>query len=342
MNRRSILQITGILFFAMAMTSFHFYQKIYGENVIKSGAIFIKSTDDFEKLLKIISPFLEDVDDFIWVSKKKKYTNIKAGRYVLKQEMSANDVVNLLRSGNQTPVLVSFNNQDTLEKLAGRIAVQIEPDSLTLLTSFKDPEFLLQQKFTEKTILEIFIPNSYEFYWNSSAASFRNKMLKNYADFWTESRLKKAKDLGLTKSEISTLASIVGKETTQKSEQPTVAGLYLNRLRRGIPLQADPTIIYTIKEKKGQEFEVKRVLTKDLAIQSPYNTYLHRGLPPSLIAMPDISSIDAVLNAKTHNYIYMCVDVENLGFHAFASSLSQHNNNAAKYHRWLNKQGINR
>ena len=256
--------------------------------------------------------------------------------------MSANDLVNMLRSGRQTPVIISFNNQDTLEKLAGRIAEQIEPDSLSLLTAFQNQKFLSQKNLSSKSVLGIFIPNSYEFYWNTSAENFRDKMLKNYDAFWTENRISKAKELNLSKEEVITLASIVQKETAKKSERPIVAGLYLNRLKKGWPLQADPTIIYTIREQKGQDFVVKRVLTKDLQIKSPYNTYINRGLPPTLIAMPDISSIDAVLNASKHNYYYMCVNVEKLGYHTFASSLSQHNRNAAKYHSWLNKQGVNR
>lgn len=342
MDKRKLFIIAGILFLAIASIGFYFYQKIYGKNVVKSGDVFIKSTDDFENVTKTVSPFLNDVDDFIWVSKKKRYSTIKAGKYLLKEGMSANDLVNMLRSGRQTPVIISFNNQDTLEKLAGRIAEQIEPDSLSLLTAFQNQKFLSQKNLSSKSVLGIFIPNSYEFYWNTSAENFRDKMLKNYDAFWTENRISKAKELNLSKEEVITLASIVQKETAKKSERPIVAGLYLNRLKKGWPLQADPTIIYTIREQKGQDFVVKRVLTKDLQIKSPYNTYINRGLPPTLIAMPDISSIDAVLNASKHNYYYMCVNVEKLGYHTFASSLSQHNRNAAKYHSWLNKQGVNR
>ena len=167
-------------------------------------------------------------------------------------------------------------------------------------------------------------------------------MLGEFNQFWNKSRLLKAKKINLTKNEVITLASIVQKETVKKSERPIVAGLYLNRLKKEWPLQADPTIIYSIKQKKGQNYVVKRVLLVDLEIDSPYNTYQRKGLPPSLISMPDITSIDAVLNAEKHNYYYMCANIEKLGFHSFAKTLSQHNRNANKYHRWLNKQGINR
>lgn len=167
-------------------------------------------------------------------------------------------------------------------------------------------------------------------------------MFSEYQKFWNTNRLQKAKALNLTKEEISILASIVQKETAKKIERPIVAGLYLNRLKKGWPLQADPTIIYCIKEIKGQDYVVKRVLTKDLQINSPYNTYKNKGLPPTLIAMPDISAIDGVLNAKKHDYYYMCVNVKKLGYHIFAKTLSQHNRNAAKYHQWMNQQRIHR
>ena len=167
-------------------------------------------------------------------------------------------------------------------------------------------------------------------------------MFKESKRFWNEDRLKKAKALKMSPNQVMALASIVQKETPKAIEQPRVAGLYVNRIKKGMPLQSDPSVIFALKQVYGQDFEVKRVLLKDLKIKSPYNTYLNRGVPPSLIAMPDISAIDAVLNHERHNYLYMCVDVDNLGFHAFASSIQQHNRNARKYHRWLDKQGIKR
>jgi UPF0755 protein len=167
-------------------------------------------------------------------------------------------------------------------------------------------------------------------------------MLKEYRKFWNKDRLQKAAQINMSPSQIMTLASIVQKETAKVSERPIVAGLYLNRLKKNIPLQADPTIIYVLKKKNGEKFQVKRVLLKDLKIPSPFNTYLNRGLPPNLISMPDISSINAVLNYQKHNYLFMCASVTNFGYHEFASTLKKHNNNAVKYQRWLNKKGVNR
>jgi UPF0755 protein len=191
-------------------------------------------------------------------------------------------------------------------------------------------------------MLGYFVPNTYELFWNTSAEKFRERMFKEYDRFWNENRLKKAKVLKMTPDQVMALASIVMKETPKAVEQPRVAGLYLNRIKIGMPLQADPTIIYILKQIHGQDFVVKRVLKKDLKLKSPYNTYLNRGVPPSLIAMPDISAIDAVLNYERHNYLYMCVNVDKFGYHLFASSLKQHNKNARKYQRWLNQQGIRR
>ena len=205
-----------------------------------------------------------------------------------------------------------------------------------------DVVFLEKNQFTLKSALGMYVPNSYEFYWNTTAEQFRDRMFIEYNRFWNEKRENEAKKLNLSRTKVIALASIVQKETAKISERPIVAGLYLNRLKRGWPLQADPTIIYALKEKHGKDFMVKRVLKKDLKINSPYNTYKNKGIPPTLIAMPDISSIDAVLFSKKHNYFYMCASVEKIGYHEFANSLSQHNRNARKYQRWISDKGINR
>lgn len=319
---------------------FNYYQKIFGKAITEDNTLYVFSTDNLMDVKKKISEFSNKPQTFLWVAAKKNFSKPKSGKYAIKKGMSNNDLVNLLRSGNQTPIKVSFNNQNTIEKFAGRIAQQIEADSTSLIKAFTDSTFLAKNNINKKSVLGIFIPNSYEFYWNTSAERFRNKMLKEYHKFWNQNRVSKAKNLGLSKQEVITLASIVQKETAKKMERPIVAGLYLNRLKKGWPLQADPTVIYTIKEQKGQDFIIKRVLTKDLEIKSPYNTYINKGLPPTLIAMPDISAIDAVLNPAKHKYMYMTASITKIGFHEFANTLSQHNRNAAKYHSWLNRQKI--
>ena len=344
MNKKKlILLITGLLLIIGAVFAYNTYNKIYAPNTVKEGFIHIKTNSSLKDLENEIRPFLKRVKPFIWVANRKNYnTKIRAGKFKIPKGISNNDLINLLRSGKQTPVKLVFNNQHTLEDLAGRVATQIEADSISILNAIKDKQFLSKNNFTEKSVLGMFVPNSYEFYWNSTGEDFRNKMLIEYNRFWTDKRIKRARTLKLTRTQVIALASIVQKETAKISERPTVAGLYLNRIKRRIPLQADPTIIYALKEKHGKDFVVKRVLLKDLKIKSPYNTYQNRGVPPTLIAMPDISSIDAVLFAQKHNYIYMCASVDKIGFHAFASTLRKHNINAAKYHRWMNQQGINR
>lgn len=342
MGKKIIYAGISIVIAICAIFGYNCYNKIFGEAITKKIELYVKSSDSLNDIKDNIADYSKYPNAFLLVSAQKNFSKPKSGRYILKKGMSNNDIVNLLRSGNQTPIKVSFNNQDTLEKLAGRIAQQLETDSISLLNSFLNKEFLSKNNLTEKSVLQIFIPNSYQFYWTTSAENFRNKIFKEYNRFWNKSRNKKAKALNLSKSEVITLASIVQKETAKKEERPIVAGLYLNRLKKGWPLQADPTIIYCIKQNKGQDYVVKRVLTADLKIKSPYNTYKNKGLPPTLIAMPDISAIEGVLNAQKHNYFYMCANVDKLGYHAFAKSLSQHNRNAVKYHRWMNKQRVHR
>ncbi|WP_299109979.1 endolytic transglycosylase MltG [uncultured Tenacibaculum sp.] len=341
MNKK-IIYISVLALFAIGgIIGFNFYQKIFGTAVKKDGAIYIGSNYHLIDVKKLLTEYINKPENFVWVAEKKKFTKPKGGKYLLKKGMNMNDVVNLLRSGNQTPVKVAFNNQDSLEKLAGRIAQQIEADSTALIKAFTDANFLTKNNFTEKSALGMYIPNSYELYWNTSAEKFRDKMLREYNRFWNTSRLEKAKKQNLTPQEVITLASIVHKETVQKSERPTVAGLYLNRLRDGWPLEADPTIIYA-KQQQDKSIVIKRVLFKYIeeTKNSPYNTYKNRGLPPTLIAMPDISAVDAVLNPRKHNYYFMCASVDKIGFHDFTNSLAQHNRNAAKYQRWINQQGI--
>jgi UPF0755 protein len=341
--KKGIILIISLLFIIGGFSAFNYYNKIYKVNTIKEGDIYIPTNSKFTDVEALVRPFLKRVKPFVWVARKKNYPNtIKPGKYRITKGMNNNELVNLLRSGKQTPIKLSFNNQDSFEKLAGRISQQIEADSIALLNSFNDINFIEENGFTKQTALGMYIPNTYEFYWNTSAESFRKKMLNEYNNFWNNNRLEKAKNINLSKNEVITLASIVQKETATVSERPMVAGLYLNRLRDKWPLQADPTIIFALKRKLGEETIIKRVLTKDLEIDSPYNTYKNSGLPPGPIAMPDITSIEAVLNATNHDYYYMCASVTAIGKHEFAKTLSQHNKNAFKYQLWLNKQGVNR
>ncbi|MBT8183308.1 MAG: endolytic transglycosylase MltG [Eudoraea sp.] len=305
--------------------------------------VYIPSDASFAELKKLMEPLVEDIDAFQTVAERKKYSgNIKGGKYALRKGMNNNDIVNTLRSQN-LPVKVSFNNQETLGDLAGRISSQIEADSSELLMAFNEAEFLSANNLDDNTKLAVYLPNSYEFFWNTRAAEFRDRMLKEYNKFWTEDRLEKARSRKLEPLEVIALASIVHKETAKIEERPRVAGLYLNRLRKNMLLQADPTVIYAIKKHSGNfDTVIKRVLYKDLELDSPFNTYKYAGIPPGPITMPDISAIDAVLNAENHDYLYMVANIENFGYHKFAESLAQHNRNKVQYIRWINEQKINR
>jgi UPF0755 protein len=343
MKRNKIIILSSIAFvIGIITTGSLVYSKIFASNVKQKSTIYIPSGCNFEQLEKILSPKLQSISNFTWVAKLKKYRKIKGGQYTLSQGMNTNELVNLLRSGKQIPVKLTFNNQHRLEDLAGRISKQIEADSISLLNAFEEVSFLKENGFTLTTALGMYIPNSYQCYWNTSAEKFRAKMLREYNRFWTVKRKELAKKQQLTPQQVISLAAIVQKETATVSERPVVAGLYLNRYHSKWPLQADPTVIFALKEKYGQDFIVKRVLNKDLSINSAYNTYKHLGIPPGPIAMPDISSINAVLNPSKHSYYYMCASIHKIGTHAFAKTLKQHNKNAKKYQIWLSKQGVNR
>lgn len=344
MRRRSIyIVLSTIILLIVGITLINIYRVFLKSNTLKEGFLYIPTNSTLATVDSLTTPFLNNTKTFKYVASYVFSDNkIRAGKYKLQKGMSNYEIANLIKSGKQTIVHVSFNNQDNFEKLAGRIATQIEADSISLLKAFQDSTFIYSQHFTEKTALAMYIPNTYDFYWNTSATTFRNKMLIEYLKFWNENRKAKAKKLNLSLTDIITLASIVQKETSTINERPKVAQLYLNRLKNNWPLQADPTIIFAIKNISNNNDTIKRVLKKDLTIKSPYNTYIHNGLPPGLIAMPDISSIDAVLNPTPHNYFYMCASTINPGQHVFATSLAEHNKNALKYRIWLNKIGINR
>lgn len=325
--------------------SYMVYEKALVDNTAfqeKQVYLYIPSGVTYEELQKQLSPYLKSWENFDAVAKNRKYDrNIKSGKFLIKKGMSNYHLIKALR--NNLPVKVVFNNQESLGKLAQRLAAQTEPDSLSYMNAFTNVDFLEENEFTEENILAMFLPNTYEFYWNTSATKVAEKMAKEYRKFWNDKRKMLAFQKKLKPVEVSILASIVHKETTKVSERPRVAGVYLNRLATGMPLQADPTVIYALKKATGDFDQViKRVLFDDLKMESPYNTYLHAGLPPGPIAMPDISAIEAVLNAEKHDYYYFCASPDKPGYHSFASNHAQHEQNAKKYRNWVSSIGIKR
>lgn len=344
--KRILLTIVLAGVVAAGIFSYYVYKTVFLPNTEfenETAYIFVSSEKSYEEVRNQLQPLLKNIESFDKVAQKKAYmANVKPGKYAIKKGMNNNDIVNSLRSKN-IPIKISFNNQETLANLAGRVAEQIEADSTSLMQKMTEEQFLSQNGFNIENALNMFIPNTYEFYWNSSSDTFRDRMLTEYNRFWNEQRIDKASKLGLTPHKVMNLAAIVQKETARVDERPRVAGVYLNRLRVGMLLQADPTVIFAIKKQTG-DFDrvIKRVLFKDLEIDSPYNTYKYPGIPPGPIAMPDISSIEAVLNPENHDYFYFVADVSNPGYHLFAKSLTQHNRNRQQYINWINKQGVNR
>jgi len=332
-----------ILIIAGSWTSYKYYQW-FKRSAIKTGvtneSIYVHSGTSLNKLYSILdkSNALKSIEDFKKLSELKGFEKPRPGHYILNHGQSNNQLVNLFMGGLQTPVKLVINPVRTAEALAGKVAGFIELDSLSILNALQSEELAKEYGFDQKSFYTLFIPDTYEVYWNLSLNRLFERMDKEYQYFWNTERKAKAKALDLSPGEVTILASIVlAEQLKHPDERPTIAGLYLNRLKKGMALQSDPTLIYAIGD-----FSINRVLNKDKEIDSPYNTYMYPGLPPGPIYLPDKSSIDAVLNAKSSRYLYMCAKPDNSGYHAFATNLSQHNRNAKKYQRWISKQGIYR
>ncbi|MCF8276256.1 MAG: endolytic transglycosylase MltG [Flavobacteriales bacterium] len=341
--KKPLAIVVVILMCLGGASAWEMYSIIYGSNVGLSTDkvyFYIPTGSKFQDVSNALveQGFIESQATFDWVSEQKKYKlNVRAGCYRLKNGMSNNELVNMLRAGLQEPVMVTFNNVRFKEDLAGKVGKFIEADSTQIINLLNSNSFVSKYGFNTTTFLTIFLPNTYEFWWNTSAEQFLERMTSEYKKFWTAERKQKAKNLGLSQSEVSILASIVQKETNKNDEKPTVAGVYLNRLRKGMLLQADPTLVYA-----NRDFEARRVLNSHKAIDSPYNTYKYKGLPPGPICLPSIESIDAVLNAKSHSYLYFCAKADNSGYHSFATTYSQHLQNAREFQRELNRRKVYR
>ena len=298
---------------------------------IHSGSKFDAVKDSLVK-----KGYLVNSREFEWLSRRKNYTNkIRAGRYLLINGMHNNTLVNLLRSGKQDPLMITIQNIRTREELAGNLGRQLEVDSLHLIRLFNDPSCLNKFGTSPPTLFMLFIPNTYEFFWNTSGVQVLKRMTFEFQRFWTPHRRHKADSLRMTIPEIVTLASIVEKESNKNDEKPVIAGVYINRLKKHIPLQADPTVIFA-----WNDYNIRRLLKIHTQIKSPYNTYFRTGLPPGPICLPSIASVDAVLYAVNHQYFYFCAKADFSGYHNFAAQLSEHNRNARKYQQALNAMKI--
>ncbi|MDA8692473.1 endolytic transglycosylase MltG [Saprospiraceae bacterium] len=319
---------------------YKYYNYIFEPNVILESDtidIYVPSDGTMSTLMDSLTQrhAIIDTTSFIWVANRMKFQKVRPGKYIIKNNWNNKELVGLFRSGRESAVKLTFNNLRNVRDVAGVISKEIEIDSVTLFNYLLSDEAIESTGLTKATMMTLFIPNTYELYWDLGSKDIVDRFKRERDKFWTKDRLEKADKIGLTKEEVYTLASIVQKESNLNSEKPTIAGIYLNRLKKGILLQADPTVVFAVGD-----FSIRRVLNKHLAYDSPYNTYIYEGLPPGPIFMPDISTIDAVLNAEEHDYIYFCAGPGYNGKHQFAKTLSQHLSNARKYHNWLNKEKI--
>ena len=334
-----------VLFLIAAIAGFYLYNSVWKPNVkldADSENLYIPSHSNFADLKSILQEknIIDNFSSFELTAKLMKYkdTNVKAGLYEIKNNWSNRELIRHLRLGKQKPVKLTFNNFRTIEELVGGIANQIEADSLSILNYITSEEYLEKSGTNKEQLLCQFLPNTYEVYWNTTVEQLIGKLDKEKEKFWNaKGRKEKAEKLNLSPTEVCILAAIVEKETLVGDEKSTVAGVYLNRLKKNILLQADPTVVYAVGD-----FSIRRVLNKHLRYDNPYNTYLYEGLPPGPIYLPDNSTVDAVLNAEEHSFLYFCAKPDNSGRHAFAKNLIAHNKNARTYQNWLNKRGIKR
>lgn len=344
-TRRTVVAILLLLLAVGGYFGVTYYFRYFTGNTTKTvddkTYLLVRTGWKYEDVLHELreKDYLRNVDQFDKVARERGYDEkVLPGRYRIKPGMSNLALVRLLMSGKQEPVNVTFSNIRLKRELAGKIGRTLEADSLRLARLLDDNEFWKDNYgLTSDNCMVLFLPDTYEMWWNTDAEEFIGKMAKEYKKFWTTERKAKATAAGLSQSEVSILASIVEKESNMKDERPTIAGVYINRLKKGMKLQADPTVVYALGD-----FTIKRVLTADTYIDSPYNTYKYTGLMPGPICLPSKNSIDAVLNYEKHTYIYFCAKEDFSGYHSFATTYDQHLKNAAKFQKALTNRGVNR
>ncbi len=338
-----VLYIATFLMFGLIGYGYFWYKKTFSPNTrfeAEEAYVYIPTNSNYEEARLILTAYIDDMETFDELANQMGYAHqVFPGRFLLTKDMNNFHIYKALR--NNKPIQLVINNQENLTQFANYLSEQLEPTADDFVKAFTSADFMSEYGFTTDNVFTGFMPNTFEFYWNTDAIDVRNKIFKEYTKFWTEERLAKAKKLNLSPQEVMILASVVQKESAKVDERPKVAGVYLNRLAKNMLLQADPTVIYA-KKLTTNDFDqvIKRVYYKDLAIDSPYNTYKNLGLPPGPIAMPDLSSIKAVLDPEQHEYIYFCANPEQPGYHAFAKNPQEHSQNRAKYIAWLEQNNI--
>jgi UPF0755 protein len=341
MPKKLALWVAAAVLSGAGVWGYYTWHRIFGANTDTGGVdafVNIPTGSDFDTVAGLLDArgLLKSRDSFEWVALRMNYTGrVLPGRYRIGHGMSNKELVLMLRAGRQAPVDFVLNNVRRKEQLAGRAAAVLEADSAGLVALLRDGEYLGRFGFDTATCLALFIPNTYEFFWNTSADQFMRRMHREYKAFWNGRRTEQARRAALTPQQVAVLASIVEQETQRQDEKPLIAGVYINRFRKGWKLEADPTLVYALGD-----FSVQRVLARYKEIESPYNTYKYEGLPPGPICIPSIASIDAVLNYDDHPYMYFCAKHDFSGYHVFARSYAEHLENARRFHRELNKRNI--
>ena len=341
MNKKNKKILVGCLLAAILLGIAgiaHIYYYFFAQpfQITETTYIYIDRDDDvdsvFHKIIEGGNP--KQMHGFESLVRYQGY-NVKTGRYAIKPTDNMRYLHRRLSMGYQTPIKLTVGSVRTLDRIARNTARQLMIDSCEIANILNDTSYISKLGYTKETLPALFIPNTYEVYWNISAEDFIQRMGKEHKAFWNEKRLKQAEAIGLTPIEVATLASIVEEETANNSEKPMVAGLYINRLKKGMLLQADPTVKFSL-----QEFGLKRILFKHLEVNSPYNTYKYAGLPPGPIRIPSYQGLESVLNYTKHNYLYMCAKEDFSGTHNFAINSAQHAANARRYQQALNRRGI--
>lgn len=336
-----LVPVIAISLCVIAYAAYYFYTNLMAANIgseeNQQEYLYVPTGSTFNDLIRQLEEknYVKDIASFKKAAEIMKFDVVKAGRYRIKADMNNRAFINMLKSGNQEPVQLTFNNLRLKEDFAGYIGSKLEFDSTTLIDLLNNEAFLEKYNSNPQIIYTIFLPNTYQVYWNTSAEDFLDRMYKEYQKFWDEKRIYKAEQLGLSPVQVGILASIVNQESSKVKEMPTIAGVYLNRLQRNMRLEADPTVVFA-----NNDFGIRRVLNKHLAKDSPYNTYMYAGLPPGPIAMPSMAAIDAVLNPQQHNYLYFCAKEDFSGYHNFAATIAQHNQNARKFQQALSQRKI--
>ena len=341
-NRKYMAYFLVIATTLLATFSFYFWQTMKSANVNVDGkenaVLYIPKGGNYQGVLDSLNKqhLIHDQISFGFISKTMKYRDlVKPGRYELAPNSDNKTIITKLRSGDQYEVKLTFNNIRLKSELAERLASNLSIDKDILLDKLNDPAICEKYGFSQEDIMCMFLPDTYYMWWTLTEDQFLDRMKKEYDAFWTAERKQKAAITSMSPKEVGIMASIVQSETNKTDEQPTVAGVYVNRIKQGIPLQADPTVKFAVGD-----FTLKRILLKHLTIDSPYNTYKIQGLPPGPIALPEKKAIDAVLNYGKHDYVYFCAKEDFSGYHNFASDLAQHNANARKFHQAMNEREI--